>query len=111
MTQTIFCDAEFPDEAERALREALAPERLVFAASRQRSNLRLSTFDPALLEATVAFGQPDVDGLSRAPLLRWVHLTSAGYTRYDKAAVKGELAAKGIALTTSSTVYADPCAE
>jgi len=111
MTLRIFCDTELPEEAERALREGLSGQELVLAASRQRSNLASSALDPGLLEADVAFGQPAVDGLLGAPRLRWAHLTSAGYTRYDTPAVRNALAAKGTALTTSSTVYADPCAE
>jgi phosphoglycerate dehydrogenase-like enzyme len=46
-----------------------------------------------------------------ASRLSWVHLTSAGFTRYAAVRVREALVARGIALTTSSGVYADPCAE
>ncbi|MDI1479384.1 D-2-hydroxyacid dehydrogenase [Polyangium sp. y55x31] len=111
MTLTIFCDTTFPEEALRALREGVAGHSLVFASARTSSNLASGALDPALLEADVAFGQPAVDGLLGSSRLRWAHLTSAGYTRYDVDTIRAALTSKGIALTTSSTVYADPCAE
>jgi phosphoglycerate dehydrogenase-like enzyme len=111
MKLTIFCDTSFPDEAERALREGVAGHDLVFAAARTESNLTSGALDPALLGADVALGQPAVDGLLASPRVRWAHLTSAGYTRYDVDDVRAALVSKGITLTTSSTVYAEPCAE
>jgi len=107
----IFCDTRFPEEAERELREGVGSHDLLFAAARTSSNLTSGALDPALLGADVAFGQPAIDGLLAAPRMRWAHLTSAGYTRYDVDAVRAALISKGIALTTSSTVYAEPCAE
>jgi phosphoglycerate dehydrogenase-like enzyme len=43
--------------------------------------------------------------------LRWVHLTSAGYARYDRDDLRAALRARGTVLTNSSMVYAEPCAE
>ncbi len=111
MKLKIFCDASFPDEAERLLCESLTEHELVFPAARNESNLTSGTFEPALLDADVAFGQPAVQGLVAASRLRWAHLTSAGYTRYDVPSVREVLQKKPIAITTSSSVYADPCAE
>jgi len=111
MKLTIFCDMTFPEEALRALSEGVAGHSLVFGSARTSSNLASGAPDPALSTADVAFGQPAVDGLLGSSSLRWAHLTSAGYTRYDVDAIRAALATKGIALTTSSTVYADPCAE
>jgi phosphoglycerate dehydrogenase-like enzyme len=108
---TVYCDSQFSDQLERALREGLAAHRLVYPATRQRTNLIEAAPDPALLEADVAFGQPPVSGLLQASRLRWAHITSAGYARYDTPEVRAALSARGVALTNSSTVYADPCAE
>jgi len=47
----------------------------------------------------------------RSTTLRWVHLTSAGYTRYDRDDVRRALQARGAVMTNSSFVYADPCAQ
>lgn len=111
MPLTVYCDTSFPEQAQRALVEGLAAHRLLLAASPQRSNLVGSAPDPAIALADVAFGQPSLDALREASLLCWVHLTSAGYTRYDTPEVRRELSERGVMLTTSSAVYADPCAE
>ena len=33
--------------------------------------------------ADIAFGQPDLGSIRESGRLRWIHLTSAGFTRYD----------------------------
>jgi phosphoglycerate dehydrogenase-like enzyme len=40
-----------------------------------------------------------------------VHLSSAGYTRYDNDAVRAALKSRNAVLTNSSAVYEEPCAE
>ena len=67
--------------------------------------------DPMLARADIALGQPDPDQLISLATLRWVHLTSAGYTRYDRADLKGAFESREAILTNSSAVYAEPCAE
>lgn len=111
MALRIFCDTNFPADAARELRAGLAEHDLVLTSRPLDSNLISAPLDPALLDADVVFGQPPVEGLLASSRLRWAHLTSAGYTRYDIDAVRHALQAKNIALTTSSTVYAEPCAE
>ncbi|MCI0673065.1 MAG: D-2-hydroxyacid dehydrogenase, partial [Myxococcaceae bacterium] len=110
MPLTLFCDTTFPEDAERLLREGTAGHRLLRGEG-QRSNLAERGTEPALQNADVAFGQPAVADVLGAPRLRWVHLTSAGYTRYDTEAFRQAARQKGLVLTTSSSVYADPCAE
>ncbi|WP_437323510.1 NAD(P)-dependent oxidoreductase [Sorangium sp. So ce381] len=100
-----------PAEAARSLSEGVAPHALELAAARSAKNLAVVEPDPLVLGAEVVFGQPHPDDVCAAPRLRWVHLSTAGYARYDVAAVRAALAARGAALTTSSGVYADPCAE
>ncbi|WP_437980258.1 NAD(P)-dependent oxidoreductase [Sorangium sp. So ce117] len=100
-----------PAEAARLLSEGVAPHALDLAAARSAKNLAVVAPDPLVLGAEVVFGQPHPDDVCAAPRLRWVHLSTAGYARYDVAAVRAALAARGAALTTSSGVYADPCAE
>ncbi len=60
--------------------------------------------------ALVVFGQPAPQQLADCSA-HWVHLTSAGYERYDEPAVRRALVSRQVALTTSSSVYAEPCAE
>lgn len=67
--------------------------------------------DPAMQEADVAFGQPDPEMLVTCPQLRWVQISSAGYTRYDTPATRALVAAGKLQMTNSSWVYAEPCAQ
>ena len=94
----------------RKLREGIAPHRLIVPADRTM-NLVAGGPDPLLAQADVAFGQPDPQQIIRLHNLRWIHLTTAGYTRYDTEAVRKALKARGAMLTNSSSVYNEPCAE
>lgn len=106
----VWCNHRFSPGDEAMLRAGMAPHELIVAAGAQATNLSPGAIDPRLDEAEVAFGQPPVKALD-APRLRWVHLTSAGWNRYDQADLRAALQRRGVALTTSSTVYAEPCAE
>jgi phosphoglycerate dehydrogenase-like enzyme len=108
---TIWCNARFPDRAIARLREGTAAHRLVFPSGLQSSNLVAGGADPLLEQADIAFGQPDPDQSMRLPRLRWVHLTSAGYTRYDRTDLRDAFGRRGAILTNSSDVYQEPCAE
>jgi phosphoglycerate dehydrogenase-like enzyme len=67
--------------------------------------------DPLIGEADIAFGQPAVEDCLRHKKLRWIELSSAGYTRYDREDLKEALAARGTILTNASGVFADSCAQ
>lgn len=107
---TIWCNPQLSEAARELLTERTKPHRLLFSPV-ATYNLDAGPPDPALLEADVAFGQPDRQTTMQAQRLRWVHLTSAGYARYDTAEFRAALAARGAILTNSSQVYAEPCAE
>jgi phosphoglycerate dehydrogenase-like enzyme len=62
-------------------------------------------------QAVIAFGQPGPERVLRSSSLRWVHITSAGYTPYDTPEVRAALREKGVAFTNSSHVYDEPCAQ
>src|SRR5262245_57204545 len=114
MTQsalTIWTNAKFSDEVRTALEAKVAPHRLIYATEANESNLAAAPLDPRLAEADVAFGQPDAEQAMRLDNLMWVHLTTAGYTPYDRDDFKNALRARGAALTNSSGVYDDPCAQ
>src|SRR5688572_16804308 len=87
------------------------PHRLVYSSQLSASNLAKAAPDPALREAAIAFGQPDPETALECPELRWVHLTTAGYTRYDTPQFRAGFAGRGAQLTNSSGVYDEPCAE
>ena len=108
---TIWCNTAFPDRALARLREGTAGHRLIFPDGLQTSNLTAGGPDPQMESADVAFGQPDPDQSMRLPRLRWVHLTTAGYTRYDRDDLRDAFRGRGAALTNSSWVYEEPCAE
>lgn len=108
---TIWTNAQFPADVAQALQERVAPHRLVYATVTNRSNLAAAPIDTALAEADIALGQPDAQQIQTTPQLRWVHLTTAGYTAYDKDEVRAALQARGARLTTSSDVYDEPCAQ
>ncbi|MEA2696108.1 MAG: hypothetical protein QOI66_379 [Myxococcales bacterium] len=91
----IFCEANFPAGAADLLKKGTAGHQLV----------------ASLQEADVVFGQPKVDALIAAQNVKWVQLTSAGYTSYDRDDVRAALTARGAALTKSSLVFDEPCAE
>ena len=107
---TIWCNPQVSDAARELLIEGTKPHRLVFSPV-ATYNLDAGPPDAALFEADAAFGQPDPQTAMQAERLRWVHLTSAGYARYDTPAFRDALAARGAILTNSSQVYAEPCAE
>ncbi len=108
---TIWCNAHFPQPALDELRGRLGAHRLVFPAGLQKSNLVAGGPDPLLAEADVAFGQPDPAQAMELPRLKWVQLTSAGYTRYDRDDLRAAFARRAAVMTNSSDVYAEPCAE
>lgn len=108
---TIWFNAHFPEPALAELRERLADHRIIQPTGLQKSNLVAGGADPLLNEADIAFGQPDPDQIMSVPRLKWVHLTSAGYTRYDRDDIRQSFRARGMKMTNSSLVYAEPCAE
>ena len=107
----IFCDLNAPDHVLASLKRDLAPHELVFPANPARSVLSNSDPNPALAAADIAFGQPDAAGVLEAPNLRWLQISSAGFTRYDTAEFRKAAAQRKLAVTNSSSVYAEPCAE
>jgi phosphoglycerate dehydrogenase-like enzyme len=98
--QTIWCNAGFDGPALRLLQEGTAHHDLVIGGDRER-----------LMAADIAFGQPDESALIASPRLRWAHIASAGYTRYDRDDIREALRARGAALTNSSHVFDEPCAQ
>ncbi|AOS44505.1 Glyoxylate/hydroxypyruvate reductase A [Lacunisphaera limnophila] len=67
--------------------------------------------DPTLEEAEVAFGQPDIAQAMACPRLKFIELSSAGYTRYDRGDFRTNMQGRGVAVTNASQVFADPCAQ
>lgn len=93
------------------LAEKIAPHRLVYATQLNTLNTATSAVDANLAQADIAFGQPNAEQAMTLSTLKWIHLTTAGYTAYDRDDFKTVLLARGGRLTNSSGVYDDPCAQ
>jgi phosphoglycerate dehydrogenase-like enzyme len=106
---TIYCNARVLSRVVGLLAEGVRPHRLVTAASVGFGGG--GPADARLDEADVAFGQPEVGQVIASPRLRWVHLSTAGYTPFDRDDVRAAFAARGAALTKSSLVFDEPCAQ
>src|SRR5687767_6912791 len=98
----IWCNMSFPPPATQLLRDGTSQHELLFASSMTASNLSTAAPDPQLPTADIVFGQPDPDTIKTASRVRWTHLTSAGYERYDRADLREAMKARGSALTNSS---------
>src|SRR4051812_11816579 len=64
-----------------------------------------------LEEADIVFGSPDPDAVMQCLNVKWVHLSTAGYTAYDRADLRQTLTERGTLMTNSSSVYDEPCAQ
>jgi phosphoglycerate dehydrogenase-like enzyme len=94
---TIFCNTTFGQTATTLLAQETTGHDLVT--------------DGDCSEADIAFGQFDPQQIITSQRLRWVHITTAGYTRYDTEEMREALRQRGILFTNSSQVYAIPCAQ
>jgi len=106
----IWCNADLPNEVTERLKAGTSSHRLIIDTDRS-SNLGAGGPSPLMVDADVAFGQPNPEQIAELQGLRWVHLTSAGYTRYDRQDVREGLAKRGAQLTNSSSVFDEPCAQ
>ena len=107
----IFCDAQFHDEALKLLLDGISPNKLIVPQQQGKSVLSVAPPDSEINQADIALGQPHVDSVLKAKRLRWLQVTSAGYTRYDTPEFRAEAAARGLVVTNSSSVYEEACAE
>ena len=106
----IYVDLVAQGEAMELLRAGTAGHQLVFAQAPGGSNLAPAGKDPQLANADVAFGQPDPETVSEAGLLKWLHVSTSGITRYDTPAFRARAAQRRLLVTNSVHVYNDACA-
>jgi phosphoglycerate dehydrogenase-like enzyme len=107
----IWTNSKFSTENVARLRVAIAPHELIVADTAHQSNLVAGGVDASCRTADIALGQPAPADVIASTSLKWLHLTSAGYTRYDRDDVRAALRVRGAMLTNSSSVYDDPCAQ
>jgi phosphoglycerate dehydrogenase-like enzyme len=107
----VWCNADFGADGMKLLAQGVRPHSLVLSDKRDRSVLAVGQRDPKLAEADIAFGQPDPADCLESRSLRWVEVSSAGYTRYDTDGFREGMLSRGVAFTNASQVYAGACAE
>lgn len=110
-THQIFSDSPLNETAARILREGVAPHEMIFPQKRLSSVLAQPEPDPSFPRADIAFGQPDIKSIERSERLKWIQVSSAGFTRYDTPEFRSLVAERGLIVTNSSSVYAAACAE
>ncbi len=106
----IWCNADLGPKAIEMLQAGTASHELRFS-DQKSANLGAGGVDPLMDGADIAFGQPDTKQSMTSASLKWIQITSAGYTRYDRDDFRSTLRTRGVAFTNSSTVFAEPCAQ
>jgi phosphoglycerate dehydrogenase-like enzyme len=107
---TIWCNNDFGPNDERELgllKESVNSHHLLLFAESDTSEIARV----ALAAADIAFGSPSAQDVLESKTLRWIQLNSAGYTKYDHEEIRDRLISNSIALTNSSAVYDEPCAQ
>lgn len=107
----IFSDSPFDETTILHLERGAAPHEVIVPKVRAASVLHKPEPDPSFALADIAFGQPDIDSIKASENLKWIHVSTAGFTRYDTPEFRALVAERGIVVTNSSSVYAFACAE
>jgi len=107
----IWCNGDFGAEGMALLREGTRGHELVLSGELNQSVLTVGGRDPGMKGVEIAFGQPNAADCQDYGSVRWIEVSSAGYTRYDTEEFRTALRARGAILTNASQVYAEPCAE
>ncbi|MDX2032431.1 MAG: D-2-hydroxyacid dehydrogenase [Blastocatellia bacterium] len=97
----VWSNVSYPASAMGMLEEGLGDHQWV----------RSSGGAGELSEVDVAFGQPDPREAREAAGLKWIHLDSAGYDRFETPEMAEALRSRGGVLTNSSSIYDEPCAQ
>jgi phosphoglycerate dehydrogenase-like enzyme len=110
-TLKVFTDLQAAPELIDWLRESIAPHELLVPAPTGASVLSDVPTDPLMQEADIVLGQPRTDAVLASPRLKWLQVSTAGFTRYDTPDFRTAMKERDIPVTNSSRVYDDPCAE
>ncbi|MEI6871303.1 MAG: NAD(P)-dependent oxidoreductase, partial [Verrucomicrobiota bacterium] len=111
MAYTIWTNGVFSPAATQLLKDGTSAHTLITANVSHASVLAAGDSDPTLASADIALGQPNAADCIHSPLLKWVEVTSAGYTRYDTAEFFDAFRKRNALFTNASGVFADPCAQ
>ncbi len=110
-TLKIFSDSPLSPTDQQLLLDGSAPHEILFPKKAVTSVLGTPEPDPLFAEVDVAFGQPDLESITRSERLKWIQVSSAGFTRYDTPEFRALVRERGIIVTNSSSVYAEACAD
>ena len=105
---TIWTNARLTEQGRDVLTGAIQAHRLIFD---EESSEPTASPHRQAQEADIVFGQPDPKDLIASSKLRWVHISTAGYSQYDTPDLRPALIARNIPLTKSSAVFCEPCAQ
>jgi phosphoglycerate dehydrogenase-like enzyme len=106
----IFVDFIAEAEVMEILRQGTAGHELVFPKRPVASILAKAEPDPGLVDADVAFGQPDPNAVEQARGLKWIHISTSSITRYDHPEFRELVARRNIPVSNSARVYQESCA-
>jgi phosphoglycerate dehydrogenase-like enzyme len=107
---TIWANPFLTASAEELLSRSTAQHKLILDQKPEHV-LDVGTSDPRILRSDIVFGQPDPGAIVQSEKLRWLHLSSAGYARYDTDEIRDVLKKRSAIMTNSSSVFDEPCAE
>jgi phosphoglycerate dehydrogenase-like enzyme len=107
---TIWANPFLTASAEELLSRSSAQHKLILDQKPEHV-LDVGTSDPRILRSDIVFGQPDPEAIVQSEKLRWLHLSSAGYARYDTEEIRSALKKRSAIMTNSSSVFDEPCAE
>jgi phosphoglycerate dehydrogenase-like enzyme len=110
-TLKVFTDLQASPELIDWLRESIAPHELLLPSPTGASVLADVPTDPLMQEANIVLGQPRTDAVLASSKLKWLQVSTAGFTRYDTPDFRAAMKQRGIPVTNSSRVYDDACAE
>ena len=111
MNLTVWTNQDLEPAKLKWLQDQIAPHTLVVSNASKVNNLSAGGQDQTCTHADIAFGQPSVEDLLAPNSLKWIHITSAGFTRFDRSDLGETLRARETPFTNSSSVYDDPCAQ
>ncbi len=111
MRYKIYIDFLTDQENLAYLEKGVAGNSIIFPKKPAASVLHMAHWDQAMVEADIIFGQPDPKHISKAHNLKWLHISSSGFTRYDNPEFRTQMAQRNVAVTNSASVYSHACAD
>lgn len=106
----IFVDFAVPPEVLELLQAGTRGHQLVFPGTPVTSVLARAERDAQFATVDIAFGQPEPEAIAEASLLKWIHVSTSGITRYDNPQFRALMAERRIPVTNSASVYNEACA-